>query len=93
MYRRNTTRNAIDDQIRRILNRMDTLPVGSEEYLELMKQLDRLNSIKDGNTPNRVSKDTMLLVAGNLIGIAVIVAYEQKHVLNAKAFSHTIKPK
>jgi hypothetical protein len=33
------------------------------------------------------------MILGNLMGILVIVAYEQKHVMTSKGFSQLIRPK
>jgi len=40
-----------------------------------------------------ISRDTIALIAGNLMGILLIVAYEQKHVITSKGFGQVIRPK
>lgn len=39
----------------------------------------------------KVTPDTLAIVAGNLIGIAVVVGYERAHVLTSKAFANVLK--
>lgn len=41
----------------------------------------------------KVSHDTLAIVAGNLLGIAVVVGYERAHVLTSKAFANLLKTK
>ena len=55
----------------------------TEEYPRLMDNLERLVRLKE--IKPRVSPDTMAIVVGNLFGILIIVAYEQKHVMVSKA--------
>lgn len=83
----------IDAQITKILSRMDEVEVDSEEYPKLMDRLERLNKIKAEERPGRVSRDTVVMVAGNLLGILVIVAYEQKHVFTSKGLTQLIRLK
>lgn len=52
------------------------------EIEERKKELDRRF---------KVSHDTLAIVAGNLIGIAIVVGYERAHVLTSKAFGNILK--
>ncbi len=81
-----------DDPIIRILTEMDDYGPDSEEYLTLLPHLERLSKLKAETSPKRISPDTMVIVAGNLLGILIIVAYEQKHVMTSKGLGF-IKPK
>jgi len=65
----------------------------SKEYKTLLKNLERLRALKDENRPERLNRNTVLLVIGNLAGILVIVVYEQYHPFISKAARETIKPK
>lgn len=58
-----------------------------------MQYLEGLHRLKAEERRPPVSRDTMLLVAGNLLGILVIVAYEQRHVMTSKGFTQIIRPK
>ena len=77
----------VDEQIDKILLEMNNTPVGSIEYSELMQSLERLYKLKAKESPDRVSRDTMLIVGGNLMGILVIVAYERFHPMTSKALT------
>ena len=45
------------------------------------------------NTLRRVSPDTMAIVAGNLLGIALIVGHERMNVVTSKALGFVLKSK
>lgn len=77
--------NELDTLIKSILDEMATLSPESDEYDKRLKQLERLYKLKTENRPERVSRDTLYLVGGNLLGVLLIVAYEQKNVVTSKA--------
>lgn len=81
----------LNDLIQRVVDDMAMFGPTSEEYPQLLENLERLTKLKDGEKPERVSRDTIAVVAGNIIGILVIVAYEQKHVMTSKAFMTFVK--
>jgi hypothetical protein len=83
----------IDSLIDDVLDEMRKAGVNSEEYSELMTHLERLYKMKREDRTNPISRDTIALIAGNLLGILIIVAYEQKHVMTSKGFSQIIHPK
>lgn len=79
--------------IDRVLTEMEEHGPDSPEYSNLLSYLERLIALKRGNLNSRVSPDMMATVAGNLLGILVIVAYEQKHVMSSKGLGFILKPK
>lgn len=85
------TENAIDREIAAVLHQMDTIGVLADEYPKLMALLERLNRVKTSDRPKPISRETVALIVGNLLGIGVIVAYEQKHVITSKAFNERLR--
>lgn len=83
----------IDGLIDAVMDEMHKEGVFSDKYPTLMNHLNRLYEIKANQRRTPVSRDTMAIVAGNLPGILLIVAYEQKHVMTSKGFSQLIRPK
>ncbi len=81
-----------DDAIERLLTEMNTYDPESPEYLNALGALERVVRIKAESQKSRISADTAVIVAGNLLGILIIVAYEQKHVLTTKGLGF-IRPK
>ena len=74
-----------DEPINRILSELSYYGPDTEEYPKLIKHLDSLTRMKAFvGSESRVTPDTKAIVWGNLLGILVIVIYEQKHVLVSK---------
>lgn len=84
---RNEVTTRTDSLIDAVLEKMHEVGVDSEEYPKLLAHLKGLNEIKAAERPPRISPDTMALIAGNLTGILLIIAYEQKHVMTSKALA------
>ncbi len=82
----------VDTLIESVLSEMRMMGVDSEEYSTLMTYLERLHAIKAKESQAPVSRDTVALIVGNLMGILLIVAYEQKHVMTSKGFTQIIRP-
>lgn len=90
---RNDMNGPLDIQIYAVLDEMQSIKVNSDRYPVMMTYLERLTEIKKKARQDPVSRDTLALIAGNLMGILLIVAYEQKHVMTSKGFSQIIRPK
>lgn len=82
---------AIDMLITDVIESMTQIGPYSDEYEKQLAYLARLNELKAAKKPERVSRDTMALVLGNLVGILIIVMYENKHVFTSKAFNERVK--
>lgn len=92
-FRKKDKPNPLDVKIEAVLAEMDMTEPGSEEYAKLLASVERLHKIKAEERKDRVSRDTLAIVAGNLLGIFLIVAYEKGHVLTSKAFNSVIRPR
>lgn len=92
LFRKEET-TPVDEHITTVLDEMQLAGPDSEEYAKMMTILERLYEIKTKERPNPVSRDTIALIAGNLMGILLIVAYEQKHVMTSKGLGQIIRPK
>ena len=84
---------SLDEAIKQAYSKLETLDVGSKEYSDALEHYERLYAVKGETRKRRVSSDTVLIVLGNLLGILIIVAYEQKHVFASKATSFAMKMK
>ena len=67
--------------------------IHGEDYAKLLTYLERLHEIKVKERFDPVSRDTMATVVGNLLGILMIVAYEQKHVITSKGLNQILRPR
>lgn len=89
----NESDTPIDEHITDVLTEMKTVGVNSDRYPDLMTYLERLHEVKARQRRDSVSPDTLALIAGNLMGILLIVAYEQKHVMTSKGLAQLLRPK
>lgn len=73
---------AIDDATLRVL-RADTESIRDT----CLTNLERLHKLRNDTRSEPVSRNTLVTAGANLVGIAVIVGYEQRHVVTSKALS------
>lgn len=83
----------VDIQIAAVLSEMEDIGVESDGYSTMMEYLERLYKLKKHDAPRRVSRDTLAVVGGNLLGILMIVVYERQHVMMSKALSQIRTPR
>lgn len=76
----------LDAPIARVIADLDRYGPETDEYPKLIAHLEKLHKMKAEKRPPRVSRDTVMIVLGNLVGILIIVIYEEKHVISSKAF-------
>lgn len=82
-----------DDEIDRLLEVLNMNDPEEEEYQKVMDRLDQLMKIKTCERPSRISWDTALVVAGNLLGVILVLKYERLHIVTSKAMTMVIRPK
>lgn len=85
----------LDEMIERAISETESHEVFTDEYLAGVKALTELYKIKTSveEKTDRVSKDQILAVAGNLAGIIAILGYERVHVISSKAIGFVMKAK
>lgn len=86
-------REVIEPVMTRILTEMEMFGPDSEEYPALLSHLERIVALRASKEKRMPSPDTMILAAGNLLGILIIVKFEQMNVMTSKAISFVVKPK
>jgi hypothetical protein len=93
LFRQEDEKTPVDRQIETVLEKMRQVGVDSEDYGRLMTHLERLTDLKCKGKKNPISSDTIVMVIGNLVGIVLIIAYEQKHVLTSRALNQLPRPR
>jgi len=83
----------LDEPIERLLTEMNTYGPDSEEYRVAVDYLERLVNLKANERRHNITPETMAIVLGNLLGILIIVAYEQKHVMVSKGMGLILRTK
>jgi hypothetical protein len=86
-----TEKTGLDEAIDSALTDLQGFTAETEEYARTVDQLTKLYAIKDQERPKSVSPDTLAIVAGNLLGIVVIVGHERANVVTSKALNFVLK--
>lgn len=82
----------LDKEIEDVLEIMSNLAPDSREYSAISDNLEKLYKLRDMEKKrNSISKDTIVLVGANLLGIALVLNYEKIDVVTSKAFGLIIK--
>lgn len=94
MFKRPDSDIRLEEEINRVLLRMSAMNPTTDEYAATMKQFSKLVKLKEAKTSSRrISPDTLAIVAGNLLGVVVIVAYEKHNIVTSKALTFVQKLK
>lgn len=83
----------LDHAIATLLSDMEGYEPNSPEYKIMLARLSKLYKLKAQDKPERVSKDTIAIIVGNLAGIVLITHYEQIHVVTSKALTFVLPSK
>lgn len=83
----------IQSELERSVEALRVEMPNSEEYKKALSIVERLHGLLDDRKPSTISKDTMLTVAANLIGIILIINHEYAHPITSKALSFVIRPR
>lgn len=81
----------IDKEIKNLLLELDELSPTSDEYQTILENVERLSKAKSYEQKSGLSPDTVAVVAGNLLGIAMIIWHERVNVITSKALGFIIK--
>jgi glycosidase len=94
MFKRQKDESKLNNEIDRVLGYMqDEDPPTSEKYDLLLTNAERLVALTDrDNVRKPMSWDALVTAGAGLLGILVIVAYEQKHAFTSKALGRVPKP-
>lgn len=63
----------------------------TEEFAATVDQLEKLYKIKTASREGRVNIEQLVGVAGNLLGIGMILGHERAHVIATKALGFVMK--
>jgi hypothetical protein len=84
-------RTNLEKEIDSVLYVMHTCYPDSDEYTTMSENLERLYKAKANEKDRHVSPDTKLIVAGNLLGIALILWHEKADIITSKALGFVLK--
>jgi hypothetical protein len=82
----------LESELEYSLKSLRAQTIGSEEHKKIMDAAVTLHGLMDEDPPG-VSKDTLTLVAGNLLGILLIIKHEHVNVITSKALGLILRPR
>jgi hypothetical protein len=83
----------LDLEIDRATRALKSHQFGSAEYKTLLVIIDELNKQKGKNASPPISRDTLAVIVGNLLGILMIIKHEHVNVVTSRAMGLLLKPK
>lgn len=84
-------KSQLDLEIESAFDELSELSKDSKEYEKIVKNLELLYKAKSLDRQGGISKDTFLIVGGNLLGIILILTYERTEIITSKAISFILK--
>lgn len=92
MFKKNTHMNpGLKEAIELALAELKQHDPDTEEYATILTQIERLFALDAPDKRDKVSKDGLVAVGGNLLGIGMILSWEQVHVITSKALGFVPK--
>lgn len=79
--------------VNKAIRSLNVYEAGTEEYREALEALVKLHKMKEDEKPEPISKDTMLIVGANLLGIILIISHEHVNVVTSKAIGMLLRPR
>jgi hypothetical protein len=83
----------LDLAINRAVRDLKNHNLGSEPYLTALQMATELTKLKKEQKSSAISKDTLAVVGGNLLGIFMVIKHESVNVVTSRAMSLLLKPK
>jgi hypothetical protein len=83
----------IESELDRAIAAMRSEMLNSEEYAKALGRVERLHGLLDNDKPKTLSKETILTVAANLVGIILILRHENVNVITSKALAFVVRPR
>ena len=84
-------RTNLEKEIDRVIEQMSSTEPNTDEYKAISENLEKLYKAKAHERIRNVSPDTIAVIAGNLLGIGLILGYEKANVITTKALGFVMK--
>lgn len=93
MFQLNKTTQPTDLEktLEELFTQMALVETDSDEYAQMADQVAKLYKLKEVDSKEKLSPNTVALIAANIIGIAIIIAYEHYHPVVSKALGFVKK--
>ena len=83
--------NVLNEPIEKVLEELRVHDPNTKEFATNLTYLERLTELKaETRRKMRISPDTLVTSGCTLLGIVIIIAYEQKHAMTSKGFGFRV---
>lgn len=83
----------LEEEYVRSLTTLKMHPIDSQEYAKMLSSVERIHQMMDIKKPSSVSRETLLTVGANILGILLIIKHEDVNVITSKALGFVIRVK
>lgn len=87
----NKKKTSLEKEIENVLKQMEKEDSYTEEYCTMVSNLETLHKMKALEPKKKLSPDTILTVAANVIGIILILKFEETGIITSKALGFLSK--
>jgi hypothetical protein len=81
----------LDVEIDHVIDALNHLSPDADAYGDAVKNLEVLMKVRDCRNTPKISYDTIIIAATNILGIVLIMSFEQIHVIGTKAIGFVLK--
>lgn len=81
----------LEEEYIRILAVLPMHQADSQDYVKLLSSAERIYEMMDNKTPSPLSRETLLTVGANILGILLIIKHEDVNVITSKALGFVIR--
>lgn len=89
---RSQTQSLLDQELNSVLRELKHHGVDSEEYAKILDSAVTLHKMREVEKSSYVSKDTLAVIAANLLGIFMVIKHENVNVITSRAMNLLMKP-
>jgi hypothetical protein len=91
LFARLHKKSLLDKEIQCVMEIISQIPPDKHEYTIIASNLDRLYKIRSESKKNRINRDLVLMIIGNILYILVVMYHEEGHVFTTKALGWIMK--
>lgn len=84
------TKPNFDEEIERTIKDLAVMDPTSKEYKDVVLNLEKIYKMKEIET-NQIDINKVIMVAGNLLGIGMILVFEKSDIITSKALGFVNK--
>lgn len=84
---------SLDFLIQALEKEMEVSDPTTEDYAKLLDRYEKLTRLRREGVKSRVDPNTVIVAAGNLVGILAMLNFEKLGVITSKALGFIMKPK